>query len=213
MARINTPVILDVKDLEIHYGLVRAVKGVSFEVRESEVVVLLGANGAGKTSVLKGLSGTVGVEGAVLFEGKNITNKEAEQIAALGIIQSPEGRQLFGNLTVEENLRIGAFTIKSKEEIKQNLERVYRYFPILQERYKQIAATLSGGEQQMLAIARALMNKPKIVFADEPTGNLDEENSQRIMDVLFELNREGKAIVVVTHDLEHLSRFKQVIEL
>ncbi|HKM30295.1 MAG TPA: ABC transporter ATP-binding protein [Bacilli bacterium] len=197
MARINTPVILDVKDLEIHYGLVRAVKGVSFEVRESEVVVLLGANGAGKTSVLKGLSGTVGVEGAVLFEGKNITNKEAEQIAALGIIQSPEGRQLFGNLTVEENLRIGAFTIKSKEEIKQNLERVYRYFPILQERYKQIAATLSGGEQQMLAIARALMGSPKLLILDEPSLGLAPIIVQQIFSILKEIKNEKTTILIV----------------
>jgi len=168
MARANKDKILELKNVVIKYGPIAVVKGISLEVREGEVVVLLGANGAGKTSTLKAISGMIHAEGEINFNGHLITGKEAEEIANLGIIQSPEGRQLFGNLTVEENLKIGAFTVKNKTEINKNLERVYGYFPILQERKKQVSATLSGGEQQMLAIARALMGSPKLLVLDEP---------------------------------------------
>jgi branched-chain amino acid transport system ATP-binding protein len=197
MARANKDKILELKNVVIKYGPIAVVKGISLEVREGEVVVLLGANGAGKTSTLKAISGMIHAEGEINFNGHLITGKEAEEIANLGIIQSPEGRQLFGNLTVEENLKIGAFTVKNKTEINKNLERVYGYFPILQERKKQVSATLSGGEQQMLAIARALMGSPKLLVLDEPSLGLAPIIVQQIFQIINDIKKEGTTILIV----------------
>lgn len=156
--------ILKLDNLTVSYGSIKALKGINIQVREGEIVALLGANGAGKTTTLKSLSGIVPIEkGSIDFFGKDIANLAPEKITSLGIVQSPEGRQIFPDITVEENLRIGAFTIKSRKQIAKNFERVYKYFPILLERKKQLAGTLSGGEQQMLAIARALMASPKVL--------------------------------------------------
>ena len=155
---------LSIQGLKVRYGAIEAVKGIDIEVHEGSVVALLGANGAGKTSTLRTISGlTPAAGGKIEFYGKDITNMDTEKIARLGIAQSPEGRQIFGDLTVEENLKVGAFTVKDRKVIQKNYERCYHYFPRLQERKKQMAYTLSGGELQMLAIARALMSDPKIL--------------------------------------------------
>jgi branched-chain amino acid transport system ATP-binding protein len=197
MNRSQKPVILELKDVKIKYGPVQAVKGINLTVHEGEIVVLLGANGAGKTSTLKAISGLVHTEGEIQFLGKSIVGEEAEKISSLGIIQSPEGRQLFGNLTVEENLKIGAFTIKDKNRIQQNLDKCFQYFPILGERTKQVAGTLSGGEQQMLAIARALMGDPKLLVLDEPSLGLAPIIVQQIFDIIKQIKDEGSTILIV----------------
>ena len=167
-------------------------------MREGEIVALLGANGAGKTTTLKSLSGIVPIEnGSIDFFGKNITNLAPEKITSLGIVQSPEGRQIFPDITVEENLRVGAFTVKSKKEIAKNFERVYKYFPILLERKKQLAGTLSGGEQQMLAIARALMASPKVLLLDEPSLGLAPLIVKAIFEIVKEINSEGTTVLII----------------
>jgi branched-chain amino acid transport system ATP-binding protein len=197
MNRSQKPIVLELKDVKIKYGPVQAVKGVNLSVYEGEIVVLLGANGAGKTSTLKAISGLVHTEGEIEFFGKSIIGEEAEKIASLGIIQSPEGRQLFGNLTVEENLKIGAFTVKDKNTVQQSLERCFQYFPILGERTKQVAGTLSGGEQQMLAIARALMGNPRLLVLDEPSLGLAPIIVQQIFDIIKQIKNEGSTILIV----------------
>lgn len=197
MARSEKPMILELNDVKIKYGPIQAVKGINLSVHEGEIVVLLGANGAGKTSTLKAISGLVHTEGDIKFLGKSIVGEEAEKIASLGIIQSPEGRQLFGNLTVEENLKIGAFTLKDKSKIEQNLEQCFQYFPILKERRKQVAGTLSGGEQQMLAIGRALMGNPKLLVLDEPSLGLAPIIVQQIFEIIKHIKNEGSTILIV----------------
>jgi branched-chain amino acid transport system ATP-binding protein len=153
---------LYIKGLKVRYGAIEALKGIDMEVKEGDVVAILGANGAGKTTTLRTISGLIEpAEGSILFYNKEIGKMEPNKIAQMGIAQSPEGRQVFRDLTVEENLKVGAFTVKDKKKVAESFERVYRYFPVLKERKNQIASTLSGGEQQMLAIARALMSHPK----------------------------------------------------
>ncbi|MFT9494871.1 ABC transporter ATP-binding protein [Anaerosolibacter sp.] len=189
---------LNIENLEVSYGNIRALKGINIKVPKGEIVALLGANGAGKTTTLKAISGIVEAErGCIQLFDQEITNKSAEKITALGIIQSPEGRQIFPDLTVEENLKIGAFTVKNKEEIKKNFERVYRYFPRLEERKKQIAGTLSGGEQQMLAIARALMASPKVLLLDEPSLGLAPLIVKDIFEIVKEINKEGTTVLII----------------
>lgn len=189
---------LNIENLEVSYGNIRALKGINIKVPKGEIVALLGANGAGKTTTLKAISGIVEAErGCIQLFDQEITNKSAEKITALGIIQSPEGRQVFPDLTVEENLKIGAFTVKSKEEIKKNFERVYRYFPRLEERKKQVAGTLSGGEQQMLAIARALMASPKVLLLDEPSLGLAPLIVKDIFEIVKEINNEGTTVLII----------------
>lgn len=189
---------LSIKGLKVRYGAIEALKGIDIEVKEGEVVALLGANGAGKTTTLKKISGLIeAAEGSIMFYGKDITKLEPEKIAQIGIAQSPEGRQVFRDLTVEENLKVGAFTIKSSKEIEKNFERVYRYFPVLKERKNQTASTLSGGEQQMLAIARALMSSPKILLLDEPSLGLAPLIVQEIMSIVKEIKNEGTTVVIV----------------
>lgn len=190
--------ILKLDNLTVSYGSIKALKGINIKVREGEIVALLGANGAGKTTTLKTLSGIVSAEnGSIEFYGKNIVNMAPEKITALGIVQSPEGRQIFPDITVEENLRVGAFTVKSKKEIAKNFERVYKYFPILQERKKQLAGTLSGGEQQMLAIARALMGSPKVLLLDEPSLGLAPLIVKTIFEIVKEINSEGTTVLII----------------
>ena len=189
---------LFVKGLKVRYGAIEAIKGIDMEVFEGDVVAILGANGAGKTSTLRTLSGLIEpAEGSILFYNQEIGNMEPEKIAALGIAQSPEGRQVFRDLTVEENLKVGAFTVKDKKRIAEQFEKVYRYFPVLKERKQQIASTLSGGEQQMLAISRALMAKPKLLLLDEPSMGLAPLLVKEIFNIIRDINATGTTIFLV----------------
>ena len=189
---------LSIEGLKVRYGAIEAVKGINIEVPEGSVVALLGANGAGKTSTLRTVSGlTQAAEGKITYYGKDITNMDTEKIAKLGMAQSPEGRQIFGDLTVEENLKAGAFTVKSRAVLKKCYERVYRYFPRLQERKTQMANTLSGGELQMLAIARALMSNPKVLLLDEPSLGLAPLVVRDIFEIIKEIRKEGTTVVIV----------------
>lgn len=190
--------ILSIQDLKISYGPIDAVKGINIEVEEGTVVALLGANGAGKTSTLQTISGLVSASGGrIIYDGKDITNMEPEKITAMGLAQSPEGRQIFPDLTVLENLKVGAFTVKDKKIIEKCFERVYRHFPLLKERSKQLAGTLSGGELQMLAIARALMANPKVLLLDEPSLGLAPLIVQNIFKIINEIKKEGTTVVIV----------------
>jgi branched-chain amino acid transport system ATP-binding protein len=198
MSRMSEKIALSIIGLKVKYGAIEALKGIDIEVKEGEVVALLGANGAGKTTTLRKISGLIEAsEGSIQFYGKEITAMEPEKIAKLGIAQSPEGRQIFRDLTVEENLKIGAFTISSSAQIQSNFERVYKYFPVLKERKNQVASTLSGGEQQMLAIARALMGSPKILLLDEPSLGLAPLIVQEIMNIVREIKKEGTTVIIV----------------
>ncbi|MBO5347015.1 MAG: ABC transporter ATP-binding protein, partial [Lachnospiraceae bacterium] len=164
---------LEVKDLQVYYGMIQALKGVSFEVNQGEVIALIGANGAGKTTTLHTLTGLLPAKhGSIMFEGKDITKMPAHKIVEMGIAHVPEGRRVFSQLSVYENLKMGAYTRKDKKEIAENLENVYKRFPRLEERKNQRAGTLSGGEQQMLAMGRALMSNPKMIVMDEPSMGL-----------------------------------------
>lgn len=209
--------ILKIKNLKIKYGAIEAVKGIDIEVKEGSVVALLGANGAGKTSTLRTISGLVeAAEGSIEFYGREIQKLEAEKIAALGISQSPEGRQVFRDLTVEENLKVGAFTLKSRKQVNANLEKVYMMFPVLRTRKKQISATLSGGEQQMLAIARALMSSPKLLLLDEPSLGLAPLIVQDIMKIIARIKEEGTTVVIVEQNAAQtlkIADYAYVLEL
>lgn len=208
---------LSIKGLKVRYGAIEALKGIDIEVKEGDVVALLGANGAGKTTTLRKISGIIdGAEGSISFYGADISKMEPDKIAKLGIAQSPEGRQIFRDLTVEENLRIGAFTIKDKEQIKKNFERVYNYFPLLKEREGQMASTLSGGEQQMLAIGRALMSSPKILLLDEPSLGLAPLIVQDIMRIVKEIKEEGTTVIIVEQNAAQtlkIADYAYVLEL
>ena len=189
---------LTIEGLKVRYGAIEAVKGINIEVPEGSVVALLGANGAGKTSTLRTISGlTEAAEGKITYYGKDITNMDTEKIARLGMAQSPEGRQIFGDLTVEENLKAGAFTVKDRKVLKKCYERCYRYFPRLEERKTQMANTLSGGELQMLAIARALMSNPKVLLLDEPSLGLAPLVVRDIFEIIKEIRKEGTTVVIV----------------
>lgn len=189
---------LKIENLTVSYGNVTALKGINIEVPEGKVVALLGSNGAGKTTTLKSISGIVEAQnGSIKFFNDDITKMSPEKITSVGIVQSPEGRQIFSDITVEENLRVGAFTVKDKEQIKKNFERVYKYFPRLGERKKQIAGTLSGGEQQMLAIGRALMASPKVLLLDEPSLGLAPLIVKDIFEIVKEINSEGTTVLII----------------
>lgn len=191
--------LLEVRNLETFYGPIMAIRGVSLEVHKGQVVTVLGANGAGKTTLLKTISGIMDPEkGQVLFEGQEIQGREPHQVVKRGIIQVPEGREVFPLLTVEENLALGAYTRSDKAEIARDHEMVFEYFPILKERRLQEAGTLSGGQQQMLAIGRGLMLRPKIMLLDEPSLGLSPLLTQEIFDILKRLNRdEGVTMMLV----------------
>lgn len=189
---------LKLDNLHVAYGNIKALKGIDIHIPNGKIVALLGANGAGKTTTLKTISGLVNAhDGKIHLDQDEITNLLPSKINRKGVIQSPEGRQIFPELTVEENLKIGAFTVKSKSEIKANYERVYRYFPILKERNRQIAGTLSGGEQQMLAIARALMASPQVLLLDEPSLGLAPLIVKDIFKIIKEINAEGTTVLIV----------------
>ena len=190
--------ILQINDLVMNYGPITALKGIDLTVPEGKIVALLGANGAGKTTTLKVISGLLKPSsGTILYDGKDIAGKPAHQIARRGIMQSPEGRHVLLGLTVEENLRVGAYAIKSKAQVNENFERVYQLFPRLKERAKQQSGTLSGGEQQMLAIGRALMGSPKMLLLDEPSLGLAPLIIKDIFDTLKKIRDEGTTILIV----------------
>ena len=189
---------LEIKDIEVYYGMIQAIKGISFEVNEGEVIALIGANGAGKTTTLNTITGLLSPKkGSVIFEGKDITKVPAHKIVSLGIAHVPEGRRVFAELTVYENLKMGAYTRKDKDEIEKTLEMVYKRFPRLEERKNQLAGTLSGGEQQMLAMGRALMSHPKIIVMDEPSMGLSPILVNEIFDIIQEVSKGGTTVLLV----------------
>ncbi len=190
--------LLEVKDLYVNYGLIQAIKGVSFEVNEGEVVALIGANGAGKTTIMHSVCNLIPkASGSVVFGGENITGIAAHKLVPMGIAQVPEGRRIFQELTVYENLKMGSYTRRDKKEINETLEKMYDSFPILKDRAKQIAGTLSGGEQQMLAISRALMSHPKLLLLDEPSMGLSPLYVNTIFDMIKKVNDEGTTVLLV----------------
>ena len=189
--------VLDVRNLIVSYGAVNAVQGISFEVREGEIVTLIGANGAGKTSTLDALSGTVPYGGDIVYRGKSLRNVQVHRIVAAGIAHVPEGRGIFGNLTVAENLRIATWHRRDKAGIERDLARVFELFPRLKERRGQPGGTLSGGEQQMLALARALMSRGTMLLLDEPSMGLSPLLVQEMMRILTDINREGTTMLLV----------------
>ncbi len=189
---------LKIEDLIISYGAIDAVKSINLTVNQGSIVALLGANGAGKTSTMRSISGLIKPNsGKILYFGKDISGVEPEKIARLGIAQSPEGRQIFPDLTVEENLKTGTFSVKDRKVIKSCFDRVYRFFPILKERKNQVANTLSGGELQMLAIARALMGDPKILLLDEPSLGLAPLIVKDLFDIITQIKQEGTTVLIV----------------
>ena len=190
--------ILEVKNLKVNYGVIEAIKGVSFEVEQGEIIALIGANGAGKTTIMQTVNGLhPAKEGQVLLNGENITNIPAHKIILKGMTQVPEGRRIFQELTVFDNLMLGAYTRKDKKEFKATLESVYEKFPILSERNKQIAGTLSGGEQQMLAMGRALMSHPRILLLDEPSMGLSPLYVNEVFKIIREINEAGTTVLLV----------------
>ena len=189
---------LKIENLHIKYGAIHAVKGIDIEVNEGEIVTLIGANGAGKTSILKALSGLVKPsEGTITYDGKVLNKKSAQDIMKAGISHVPEGRRIFADMTVLENLELGAYQRKDKEGIKKDLEAIYERFPILKDRSKQAAGTLSGGEQQMLAMGRALMVKPKLLLLDEPSMGLAPIFIQEIFDIITKINAQGTTVLLI----------------
>lgn len=189
---------LSIKDLHINYGMIQAVKGASFEVNKGEVVALIGANGAGKTSILHTLTGLIPAKsGSIEFEGKEISKMPAHKIVTMGMAHVPEGRRVFAELSVFENLKLGAYTRKDKAEIEDTIKSIYKRFPRLEERKSQLAGTLSGGEQQMLAMGRALMSKPSVIVMDEPSMGLSPLYVNEIFDIINEVHKAGTTILLV----------------
>ena len=190
--------LLEVKDLSVYYGVIQALKGISFEVNEGEVIALIGANGAGKTTILHAVSGLLSPKaGSINFEGNDLTKTPAHKIVSMGMSHVPEGRRVFSQLTVYENLKLGAFTRKDSAEIEETLQSVYQRFPRLEERKKQFAGTLSGGEQQMLAMGRALMSRPKIILMDEPSMGLSPIMVTQIFDIIKSISASGTTVLLV----------------
>lgn len=190
--------LLSLSNVSVSYGAIQALKSANINVEEGKIVALLGANGAGKTSTLKAISGLVPVEkGEIIFNGAKISGLSAEKVVRKGVIHVPEGRQIFGGLTVEENLKIGAYSLSDKKKVAENLAYVYEKFPVLLERKKQVAGTLSGGEQQMLAIGRGLMASPKLLILDEPSLGLAPLIVKEIFNIVKSLNDAGTTILIV----------------
>lgn len=190
--------LLKVENLEVYYGVIQAIKGISFEVEKGEIIALIGANGAGKTTTLHTITGLVpAASGSIIFEDRDLTRTPAHKIVAMGMAHVPEGRRVFAHLTVEQNLRLGAYTRSDKKEIVESFEMVYDRFPRLKERRKQEAGTLSGGEQQMLAIGRALMSHPKIILMDEPSMGLSPLLVSEIFDIIKHINETGTTVLLV----------------
>ncbi len=189
---------LKVENLEVYYGMIQALKGISFEVNAGEVIALIGANGAGKTTILHTITGLLGAKsGSIVFEGTDLTKTPAHKIVSMGMAHVPEGRRIFQELTVFENIKLGAYTRSSKSEIEETIEMVYDKFPRLKERKDQIAGTLSGGEQQMLAMGRALMSHPKIILMDEPSMGLSPLYVNEIFKIIEEISASGTTVLLV----------------
>ncbi|MEH7176352.1 ABC transporter ATP-binding protein [Neobacillus vireti] len=189
---------LKIEDINVYYGNIHALKGVSLEINEGEIVTLIGANGAGKSTLLKTISGLLKPKnGSILFEGQSISGKVAQAIVKQGLSHVPEGRRVFANMSVEENLELGAYLRKDKQGIKEDFEKVYNLFPRLLERRKQLSGTLSGGEQQMLAMGRALMARPKLLLLDEPSMGLAPLLVKTIFRIIEEINQTGTTILLV----------------
>ncbi|HQE04922.1 MAG: ABC transporter ATP-binding protein [Tepidanaerobacteraceae bacterium] len=189
---------LKLENVVTHYGNIQALKGISIEVAQGEIVTIIGANGAGKTTTLKTICGLVPpTSGKIFFQGEEITHKTTSDIVESGIAMVPEGRRVFPRMTVLENLQLGAYLNNNKAEVKKDLEKVFNFFPILKDRTKQIAGTLSGGEQQMLAIGRALMARPKLLLLDEPSMGLAPKIVANIFDIIMDINQTGTTILLV----------------
>ncbi len=190
--------ILEVRDLEVCYGVIRALHGISFEVKEGEIVTLIGANGAGKTTTMQSVVGLIPKHaGTVMFDGCDITKTPCHKIVHLGMTQVPEGRRIFQELTVYENLLMGAYSMKDQSGFKKDLDAIYARFPRLAERKNQIAGTLSGGEQQMLAIGRALMSHPKLLMLDEPSMGLSPLLVDQVFEIIKDINKDGTTVLLV----------------
>lgn len=190
--------LLEVKDLEVSYGMIQAIKGINFEVEQGEVIALIGANGAGKTTTLHTITGLKKANsGSILFDGHNLLKTPAHKIVGLGMAHVPEGRRIFPTLSVLQNLKLGAYTRKDKQEIASTIEMIYKRFPRLEERKNQLAGTLSGGEQQMLAMGRALMSHPKIILMDEPSMGLSPLYVSEIFEIIKEISAGGTTVLLV----------------
>ena len=190
--------LLEVKDLQVYYGVINALKGVSFEVNEGEVVALIGANGADKTTTLHTITGLLQAKsGSIIYDGKDITKVPPHKIVTMGMAHVPEGRRIFQQLSVIENLKLGAYTRSDKKEIAESLKRVYEHFPRLEERKNQVAGTLSGGEQQMLAMGRAMMSNPKIVVMDEPSMGLSPLLVKEVFKIIEAMHKSGITVLLV----------------
>ena len=189
---------LEVKDLQVYYGVIQALKGISFEVEQGDVVALIGANGAGKTTTLHTITGLLPSKaGNITFEGTDITHVPGYKLVSMGIVHVPEGRRVFASLTVLQNLKMGAYTRNDKKEIEDTIEMIYKRFPRLKERKNQLAGTLSGGEQQMLAMGRALMSHPRLIVLDEPSMGLSPLYVNEIFDIIQEINKDGVTVLLV----------------
>lgn len=189
---------LEVKDIEVYYGMIQAIKGVSFHVDQGEVIALIGANGAGKTTILHTVSGLLAPKsGSIIFEGQDISKIPGHKIVSMGMAHVPEGRRVFAQLSVLQNLKMGAYTRKDKQEINETLKTVFERFPRLEERQNQLAGTLSGGEQQMLAMGRALMSHPKIILMDEPSMGLSPIFVNEIFDIIKQVSNSGTTVLLV----------------
>ena len=190
--------LLEVKDLEVYYGVINALKGISFEVNEGEIVTLIGANGAGKTTTMQSVIGLIPARhGSVIYDGQDITKMPCHKIVHLGMSQVPEGRRIFQELTVYENLMMGAYSQGKNTNFKEDIEKIYDRFPRLKERRNQIAGTLSGGEQQMLAMGRALMSHPKLLMLDEPSMGLSPLLVDQVFEIIKDINKDGTTILLV----------------
>lgn len=195
--------LLEVKDLQVFYGVIQALKGISFEVNEGEIVTLIGANGAGKTTTMQTIIGLIQSKaGTITYEGKDITKFPSHKVVSMGISQVPEGRRIFQELSVYDNLMLGAYLQKDQKVIKDDIEKVFEQFPILGQRRTQIAGTLSGGEQQMLAMSRALMAHPKLLMLDEPSMGLSPLLVSQVFDLIADMNQQGITILLVEQNAE-----------
>ena len=189
---------LEINNIEVYYGMIKAIKGISFKVDEGEIISLIGANGAGKTTTLHTITGLISPKnGSIIFDGTDITKLPPHKIVSMGLAHVPEGRRVFAHLSVYQNLKLGAFTRKDKDGINESLEKVFLRFPRLKERKNQLAGTLSGGEQQMLAMGRALMSNPKIILMDEPSMGLSPIFVSEIFNIIEELKQQGTTILLV----------------
>ena len=190
--------ILEVKGLEVYYGVIQAIKGISFEVNQGEIIALIGANGAGKTTTLQTITGLIPSKaGTITYEGKDITKIPGYKLVGMGIAHVPEGRRVFAELSGLQNLKLGAYTRNDKNEMEETLKMVYERFPRLEERKNQMAGTLSGGEQQMLAMGRALMSHPKLIVMDEPSMGLSPLYVNEIFDIIQKINKDGVTVLLV----------------